>query len=161
MDVAMPGMNGVEAVNHILTILPKAKILSLSMHSDRRYVLNMIEAGVSGYLLKDCAYEELVKTVRCLMANKTYLSPEVSKIFIQKYRQGFVSRNAAFSLLTAREREVLKLIADGKTTAQIAKCLNINVKTVDTHRCNIMAKLGLQSIAELTKFALREGLTTL
>jgi DNA-binding NarL/FixJ family response regulator len=161
MDVAMPGMNGVEATHHILSMLPKTKILALSMYSDRRYVLNIFQAGVSGYLLKDCAYEELSQAIRHIVAGNTYLSPDISEIFIQEYQNRFVSSSTAYSLLTSRERQVLKLIADGKSTAQIAEYLSINVKTVDTHRWNIMAKLGLQSIAELTKFALREGLTTL
>jgi len=159
MDVAMPGMNGVEATHHILSILPQTKVLALSMHGDRRYVLNMFQAGVSGYLLKDCAHEELSQAIRQIMAGKTYLPPGISEIFIQGYQNGSFSSNTAFSLLSAREREVLKLIADGKSTAQIAEALSISVKTVESHRKNIMSKLGFYSIAELTKFALREGLT--
>jgi DNA-binding NarL/FixJ family response regulator len=135
MDVAMPGMNGVEATHHILSMLPKTKILALSMYGDRRYVLNMFQAGVSGYMLKACAYEELFQAIRQIMAGKRYISPDLSEIFIQGYQGGFYSRNIAFSLLTAREREVLKLIADGKSTAQIAEYLSISGKTgVAKHR---------------------------
>jgi DNA-binding NarL/FixJ family response regulator len=160
MDVAMPVMNGVEATNHILSIFPETKILALSMYSDRRYIINMFQAGASGYLLKDCAYEELSRAIRCVMTGKTYLPPDIAKIFIQGYQKGFISCNIAFSLLTPREREVLKLIAEGKSTAQIAQSLVISEKTVESHRFNIMNKLEVYSVAELTKFALREGLTS-
>jgi DNA-binding NarL/FixJ family response regulator len=160
MDVAMPVMNGVEAANHIMSISPETKILALSMFSDRRYVLNMFQAGASGYLLKDCAYEELLQAIRCVMAGKTYLPPDIAKIFVQGYQKGAISSNAAFSLLTSREREVLKLIAEGKSNAEIAVSLFISEKTVNSHRVNIMTKLEVYSIAELTKFALREGLTS-
>ncbi len=160
MDVAMPVMNGVEATNHILSISPDTKILALSMYSDRRYILNMFQAGASGYLLKDCAYEELLQAVRCIMAGKTYLPPDIAKIFVQGYQKGSISSNTAFSLLTPREREVLKLIAEGKSTAHIAQSLVISEKTVESHRFNIMNKLEVYSVAELTKFALREGLTS-
>jgi DNA-binding NarL/FixJ family response regulator len=160
MDVAMPVMNGVEATNHILSIFPETKILALSMYSDQRYIINMFQAGASGYLLKDCAYEELSRAIRCVMTGKTYLPPDIAKIFIQGYQKGFISCNIAFSLLTPREREVLKLIAEGKSTAQIAQSLVISEKTVESHRFNIMNKLEVYSVAELTKFALREGLTS-
>ncbi|MDI6851987.1 MAG: response regulator transcription factor [Deltaproteobacteria bacterium] len=160
MDVAMPVMNGVEASSHILSIFPETRILALSMYSDRRYVLNMFQAGVSGYLLKDCAYEELSRAIRWVMAGKMYLPPDIAKIFIQGYKKGFISSNTAFSLLTPREREVLKLIAEGKSTAEIAASLSISEKTINSHRMNIMTKLEVSSVAELTKFALREGLTS-
>ncbi len=160
MDVAMPGMNGVEATRRLRSLLPTTKILALSMHSDRRYVLNMFEAGASGYMLKDGAFEELAQAVRHIASGKIYLPPDISGIFIKGYQRGVVSSNAASSLLTGREREVIKLIADGKSTTQIAEYLSISAKTVESHRSNLMSKLGLNNIAELTKFALREGLTS-
>ncbi len=162
MDVNMPDLNGIEATRQILANFPETKIIALSMHADRRFVVNMLKAGACGYLLKDCAFEELAGAIRLVMANKTYLSPGVSDIVIKDYVQGLSSpRSSAFSVLTAREREVLQLMAEGKPTSQIAELLHISVKTVETHRQQIMHKLGIHSIAELTKYAIREGLTSL
>lgn len=162
MDVNMPDLNGIEATRQILANFPETKIIALSMHADRRFVVNMLKAGSSGYLLKDCAFEELAGAIRLVMANKTYLSPGVSDIVIKDYVQGLSTpRSSAFSVLTAREREVLQLMAEGKPTSQIAELLHISVKTVETHRQQIMHKLGIHSIAELTKYAIREGLTSL
>jgi len=162
MDVNMPDLNGIEATRQILAAFPETKIIALSMHADRRFVVNMLKAGSSGYLLKDCAFEELAAAIRLVMANKTYLSPGVSNVVIQDYVQGMSApRSSAFSTLTPREREVLQLMAEGKPTSQIAEQLHISVKTVETHRQQIMHKLGIHSIAELTKYAIREGLTSL
>ncbi len=162
MDVNMPDLNGIEATRQILANFPDTKIIALSMHADRRFVVNMLKAGASGYLLKDCAFEELAGAIRLVLANKTYLSPGVSDIVIKDYVQGLSSpRASAYSVLTPREREVLQLMAEGKPTSQIAELLHISVKTVETHRQQIMHKLGIHSIAELTKYAIREGLTSL
>ncbi|MDI6852896.1 MAG: response regulator transcription factor [Deltaproteobacteria bacterium] len=162
MDVNMPDLNGIEATRQILHASPAIKVIALSMHTDRRFVVNMLKAGASGYLLKDCAFEELSHAIRLVMANKTYLSPGVSDIVIKDYVQGLSTPgSSAFSVLTAREREVLQLMAEGKTTSQIAEHLHISVKTVETHRQQVMHKLGIHSIAELTKYAIREGLTSL
>ncbi|MCL6621244.1 MAG: response regulator transcription factor [Syntrophobacterales bacterium] len=162
MDVNMPDLNGIEATRQVLAAFPETKIIALSMHADRRFVVNMLKAGSSGYLLKDCAFEELAAAIRLVMANKTYLSPGVSNVVIQDYVQGMSApRSSAFTMLTPREREVLQLMAEGKPTGQIAEQLHISVKTVETHRQQIMHKLGIHSIAELTKYAIREGLTSL
>jgi DNA-binding NarL/FixJ family response regulator len=162
MDVNMPDLNGIDATRQILSHNPETKIIALSMHADRRFVVNMLKAGASGYLLKDCAFEELASAIRLVLANKTYLSPGVSDIVIKDYVQGLSTpRSSAFSVLTAREREVLQLMAEGKPTSQIAELLHISVKTVETHRQQVMHKLGIHSIAELTKYAIREGLTSL
>lgn len=162
MDVNMPDLNGIEATRQVLAAFPETKIIALSMHADRRFVVNMLKAGSSGYLLKDCAFEELAAAIRLVMANKTYLSPGVSNVVIQDYVQGMSApRSTAFTMLTPREREVLQLMAEGKPTGQIAEQLHISVKTVETHRQQIMHKLGIHSIAELTKYAIREGLTSL
>jgi two-component system response regulator NreC len=162
MDVNMPDLNGIEATRQILNASPAIRVIALSMHTDRRFVVNMLKAGASGYLLKDCAFEELSHAIRLVMANKTYLSPGVSDIVIKDYVQGLATPSAsAFSVLTNREREVLQLMAEGKTTSQIAEHLHISVKTVETHRQQVMHKLGIHSIAELTKYAIREGLTSL
>jgi two-component system response regulator NreC len=162
MDITMPDLNGIEATRQIVTESPQIKIIALSMHSDSLFVLNMLKAGASGYLLKDCALEELVKAIRTVVAQKTYLSPGISDIVIKDFVSGWSATGAsAFSVLTAREREVLQLMAEGRTTSQIAENLYVSTKTVEAHRKQIMDKLGIHSVAELTKFAIRQGLTSL
>jgi len=162
MDVKMPDMNGIEASQQILSELPEVKVIALSMYDDRRFVVDMLKAGAQGYLLKDCAFEELTQALHLVMANKTYLSPGIAEIVVKDY-VSLDSRvgQSVFPVLTAREREVLQLIAQGKRTSQIADILQIGVKTVDTHRQQIMNKLRTRSVAELTKYAIREGLITL
>ena len=162
MDVAMPDLNGIEATRQIISEMPKVKVIALSMYADRRFVANMLKAGASGYLLKDCASEELVRAIRVVMAHKTFLSPGVADIVVKDYVQAPLGREASvFSILSNREREVLQLMAEGKSTNQIAECLHVSVKTVETHRQQMMQKLKMHSVAELTKYAIREGLTTL
>ena len=162
MDISMPDLNGIEATRQILTDHPGIKIIALSMHSDSLFILNMLKAGASGYLLKDCALEELVKAIRIVVSNKTYLSPGVSDIVIKDFVCSWSDPGAsAFSLLTTREREVLQLMAEGKSTNQIAESLCVSVKTVEAHRKQIMNKSGIYSVAELTKYAIRQGLTSL
>jgi two-component system response regulator NreC len=162
MDISMPDLNGIEATRQILDEFPDTKIIALSMHSDSLFVLNMLKAGATGYLLKDCALEELVKAIRIVVSNKTYLSPGVSDIVIKDFVSNWSTPGpTAFSILTAREREVLQLMAEGKTTNQIAYQLCLSVKTVEAHRKQTMNKLGIHSVAELTKYAIRQGLTSL
>ena len=163
MDVAMPDLNGIEATRQILAEFPKIKVIALSMYADQRFVLNMLKAGASGYLLKDCAFEELIRAIRLVMAHKTYLSPGVTDIVVKDYTAGGnnSSQPSVFSVLSPREREVLQLMAEGRTTSQIAGLLHVSVKTVETHRQQIMHKLKIHSVAELTKYAIREGLTSL
>jgi len=162
MDIAMPELNGIEATRQILSEYPGVKIVALSMHSDRRYVSEMLKAGASAYLLKDCAFEELITAIRTIMKGKIYLSPGIAGVVIEDYiRKGLKPDSSVFSVLSDREREVLQLMAEGKTTKEVAAHLNVSVKTVETHRTNIMTKLDIHSIAELTKYAIREGLTTL
>jgi DNA-binding NarL/FixJ family response regulator len=161
MDVAMPDLNGIEATRQIVAEQPGVKIIALSMHDDRRFVLNMLKAGAAGYMLKDCAFKDLAKAIRVVMANKTYLSNEIADIVVKDYLASSTPiESSAFHLLSPREREVLQLIAEGKTSAQMADSLHISVKTVETHRQQIMAKLKIKSVAELTKYAIREGLTS-
>jgi two-component system response regulator NreC len=161
MDVAMPDLNGIEATRQIVAELPGVKIIALSMHDDRRFVLNMLKAGAAGYMLKDCAFKDLAKAIRVVMANKTYLSNEIADIVVKDYLASSTPiESSAYHLLSPREREVLQLIAEGKTSAQMADSLHISVKTVETHRQQIMAKLKIKSVAELTKYAIREGLTS-
>jgi two-component system response regulator NreC len=162
MDVEMPDLNGIEATRQILSEFPQVKIIALSMYSDRRFVVNMLKAGATGYLLKDCAFEELSQAIRLAMSNRIYLSPGVADVVVKDYVSHTVSPSpSVFSVLTAREREVLQLLSEGKRTSQIAEVLHISIKTVETHRQQIMHKLGIKSVAELTKYAIREGLTTL
>jgi two-component system response regulator NreC len=162
MDLSMPELNGIEATRQILSGVPETKVIALSMHSDSLFVLNMIKAGASGYLLKDCALEELIKAIRTVVSRKTYLSPGISDILIRDFVTGWqTTSSSAFSVLSTREREVLQLMAEGKTTNQIADGLCVSVKTVEAHRKQVMTKLGIHSVAELTKYAIRQGLTSL
>jgi DNA-binding NarL/FixJ family response regulator len=161
MDVAMPDLNGIEATRQIVAELPGVKIIALSMHDDRRFVLNMLKAGAAGYMLKDSAFTDLAKAIRVVMSGKTYLSHEVTDIVVKDYvSSSQPAESSAFHLLSPREREVLQLLAEGKTSAQIGENLHISVKTVETHRQQIMIKLKIRSVAELTKYAIREGLTS-
>lgn len=161
MDVAMPDLNGIEATRQIIAELPEVKIIALSMHDDRRFVLNMLKAGAAGYMLKDCAFKDLAKGIRVVMSHKVFLSPEVADIVVKDYLSTTQpTEPSVFNLLSPREREVLQLIAEGKTSALIGESLHISVKTVETHRQQIMVKLKIRSVAELTKYAIREGLTS-
>lgn len=162
MDIAMPDLNGIEATRQIITESPGVKVIALSMHSDRKFVREMLSAGASGYMLKDSAFEELGKAISTVNDNQTYLSPGVADTVVKDYLGKIVASNSKSSLvLTSREREVLQLFAEGKTTKEIASLLFVSIKTIETHRRLIMDKLGLNSIAELTKYAIREGLTSL
>jgi|UniRef100_A0A7C3UYU8 DNA-binding NarL/FixJ family response regulator len=162
MDVEMPDLNGIEATRQILTDFPQVKVIALSMYSDRRFVINMLKAGANGYLLKDCAFEELTHAIRLAMSGRVYLSPGVADVVVKDYVTTTPAPGlSVFSVLTSREREVLQLLSEGKRTSQIAELLRISVKTVETHRQQIMHKLGIKSVAELTKYAIREGLTSL
>lgn len=162
MDIAMPELNGIEATRQILSEYSGVKIVALSMHSDKRFVSEMLKAGASAYLLKDCAFEELITAIRTIMKGKIYLSPGIAGVVLEDYiRSNRKKDPSVFSQLTDREREVLQLMAEGKTTKEVAAHLNVSIKTVETHRTNIMTKLDIHTIAELTKYAIREGLTTL
>ncbi|HEY3396565.1 MAG TPA: response regulator transcription factor [Armatimonadota bacterium] len=161
MDVAMPDLNGMDATRQILADRPEARVLALSMYADRRYASGMLAAGAAGYVLKDAAFEELVRAIRAVLSGKSYLSPAVTEAVVEDYVHRLSDASSAFSVLTAREREVLQAMAEGKSTRQIAEALHISIKTVETHRQQIMNKLDIHSVAELTKYALREGLTSL
>ena len=161
MDITMPELNGVDAARQILDEMPGTKIIALSMHSDRRFVMEMFKAGVAGYLLKDCAFDELSRAIKSVINKQIYVSPAIAGTVIEDY-VGHISEDYISSdELTTREREVLQLIAEGMTTKQISSHLNVSIKTVETHRRKIMKKLNIHSIAELTKAAIRQGLTSL
>ena len=162
MDIAMPRMNGMEATRHIVSKVPGVKVLALSMHADRRFIVEMLNAGASGYLLKECAFKELITAIHALADHRTYLSPKISDMVVKDYACRFPQSDlSSLTILTTREREVLQLLAEGKSTREIASILTISMKTVETYRQQIMGKLDIRSVAELTKFAIREGLTSL
>ncbi len=161
MDIGMPHLNGFEAAREVLRINQNIKIIALSMHSSKRFVLEMLKAGASGYLLKDCEFDELIKAVRTVAAGKRYLSPAISGVVVDNFAKSDIQdESSAFSALTQRERQILQLIAEGCTTKRIAMNLFISPKTVETHRLNVMNKLGIDNIAQLTKYAIQEGLTS-
>ncbi|MEN6387057.1 MAG: response regulator transcription factor [Phycisphaerales bacterium] len=161
MDIAMPELNGIEATRQILKTHPQIRVIALSMHSNKKFIHEMFKAGARGYLLKDCEYSELINAIRVVMQNKTYLSPSITGVVIENYMMaGTTEKQNAFAVLSDREREVLQLIAEGKTTKQIARMLHVSPKTVEGHRTMIMHKLEIDSIANLTKYAIREGLTS-
>jgi DNA-binding NarL/FixJ family response regulator len=160
MDVAMKGLNGVEATRQVIHEVAGVKVLALSMHPGQRVVGEMLQAGALGYLVKSCALEELVHAVRTVAAGGTYLSGSIEQPdeAVAPPPQGAASNKAP---LSRREREVLQLVAEGKSTKEVAATLHVSTKTIETHRGNIMRKLDIRSIAELTKYAVREGLTPL
>jgi DNA-binding NarL/FixJ family response regulator len=158
MDIGMPGLNGVEAAARISKELPFARVLILSMHANEEYVLQALRAGASGYLLKDSGKQELMLAVKSIMEGKTYLSPEVSKHVIDNYVQSVGGKSDPLERLTPRQREILQLIAEGKTNKEIAHVLRIAVKTVDTHRTQLMERLDIHDVAGLVRFAIQMGL---
>jgi two-component system response regulator NreC len=161
MDVCMPDMNGIVATSLIRSEFPKIKVIALSMLDDRRFVVNMLRAGASGYMLKDCSFKELTRAIRRVMENRTYLSPGIMDIVVQDYVKPNTSADSPYtSNLTLREKEVLQLISEGHSTSQIANRLNVSMKTIETHRQNLMLKINTKGIAGLTKYAIREGLTS-
>lgn len=162
IDIGMPELNGIEATRQIVAAAPSIKVIALSMHSDKRFVKGMLKAGAAGYLLKYCASEELVNAIQMVMANRVYLSHDITGIVVEDYVQKLADSDASpFQTLTPREREVLQLLAEGHSTRQIADTLHVSVKTIEVHRKQLMDKLGLNSLADLIKFAIREGLTSI
>ena len=162
MDVSMPNMNGIEATRQIVTRDPNIKVIALSVYSDKKFIFGMMKAGASGYLVKDCVFDELIEAIRTVSINRTYLSPSICDIVIKDCISRLQKDELSVSsILTTREREVLQLIAEGKTTKEIASLLNLSVKTIETHRQQTMIRLNIRNVAELTKYAVREGLTSL
>jgi len=160
MDISMPDLNGIEATRRILADYPHIKVMALSMHYDKHFVSEIFKAGASGYLLKDCAFDEMAHAIRMIIDNKTYVNSQIASLVVESLMSDSPrSHNKhAFSLLTEREKEVLQLIAEGKSTKQIASNLNVSTKTIESHRRQVMGKLNIRNIADLTKYAIREGL---
>lgn len=161
MDIRMPNLNGVEACRQIVREIPSARVIALTLLTDSRSVRDMFEAGAKGYLLKDSGLDELLQAIRTVLSGGKYLAVELGGPEVGEYRDPDAPAGpAGRQALSAREREVLQLVAEGRTTRQIAEMLNISVKTVETHRHNLMQKTGLRSIADLTKYAIQTGLTS-
>jgi len=159
MDIGMPVLNGVEATRKLLAADPSVGIIGLSIHSDRRFVLGMLAAGAKGYLLKNCAAEELVEAVRNVMEGRVHIGTGISGVMAEDYVRQVQGREEPTLLdLSEREREVARLLSLGRNNKQIASKLEVSVKTIETHRQHVMEKLGIHSIADLTRFAIREGL---
>jgi len=162
MDITMPDLNGIDATRQMVADMPRIKVIGLSMNSDRRYVLAMFAAGAAGYLLKDSASEELIHALHTVAEGRKYVSPLIASIVLDDALDGVNPQPAASGkALSARERQVLQLVAEGKSSKEISGQLAISVTTVETHRRQIMDKLNLRTIAELTKYAIREGMTSL
>ena len=159
MDVAMPGLNGIEAARQISAKLPHTAIVFLSMHSDESYVLKALKAGARAYLLKDSAEHDLIAAVIAVSEGKAFFSPAISKMMVEDYMRQMQERHIedSYELLTTREREVLQLLAEGKNNKEVAAILNLSLYTVETHRGNILQKLNLHSGAELILYAVRKG----
>ena len=158
MDIGMPNLNGIEATRQIVSQNPRAAVAILSMHADESYVIRALKAGARAYLLKDSAEADLLAAVRALTEGKSFFSPAISKILVEDYMRQLENRGVedTYELLTNREREILQLLAEGKTNKEVAVALGISVKTVDAHRANIMHKLNLHSVPELILYAVRK-----
>jgi two-component system response regulator NreC len=163
MDIGMPELNGIEAARQIRASMPDTRVIMLSMYQDQQYVFESLKAGANGYVLKAAAFQELLSAIDAVMSGRSYISPALSDNIMTDYvrRAQGDQRDTELDKLSAREREVLQLIAEGKSSAEVAELLHISVRTVDTHRHNIMTKLEIHSIAGLTKFAIRHGLCVL
>ena len=163
MDVAMPSLNGIEATRKLVSELPTIKVVILSMHGEQQYLYESIKAGASGFVPKAAAFSELLIALREVKESRKYISPSLSDAVIQDYvrRAQGATLPESGNQLSGREREVLQLIAEGHSSAEVAEALTISVRTVDTHRHNIMQKLKIRSVAGLTKFAIRSGLCSL
>jgi DNA-binding NarL/FixJ family response regulator len=162
MDITMPNLNGVEATRKIINEFPQIKVIALSIHSNRRFVANMLEAGATGYVLKEGLLDELVKAIRAVTAGESYLSSKITGIVVEDYVKGMASvADSSLSSLTSRERKVMQLIAEGNSTEQIALDLLVSTKTIEAVRRRIMEKLDAHTIADLVKIAIVENLVAL
>ena len=162
MDITMPGLNGIEATRQITAEFPQVKVIALSIYSKRRFVADMLSAGATGYILKECLFDELVQAIKAVAAGGRYLSPRITDVVVSDYVKRLSAiADSPFESLKVREREVLQLVAEGRSTKQIALDLHVSTKTIEANRRHIMEKLNIYNVAQLTKYAVREGLTTL
>jgi len=161
MDIGMARMNGLEATIQITKRFPGIKVAMLSMHANEEYVLQALRSGASGYLLKDTKKQDLIRAVKLIASGKTFLSPEVSRHVIDNYVQSVGTPKSLIEQITPRQREILKLIAEGRTNKEMAQLLNISVKTVDTHRTQLMERLDIHDVAGLVRYAIKTGLVTI
>lgn len=161
IDVVMLSLNGIQATRRILAKIPTTKVIALSMYSDKRFVMEMLRAGASGYVLKDCAFEELYEAIHTVIAGSNYITPRIVDIIIKDYfSQVEKPISSALDALTGRQYEVLQLIAEGKNSREIANQMSLSVKTIESHRQQIKKRLNIRSVAELTKYAIKEGLVS-
>jgi two-component system response regulator NreC len=160
MDIKMPDLNGIEACHQIRETLPETQVVMLSMHSDETYVLRALKAGARAYLLKDSAEADLARAIRAAVDGKSFFSPAVGKVLLEDYMRKLQRTGAedSYELLSPREREILQLVAEGKSSKEIANLLNLSVYTVETHRAKLMQKLNLRSMPELILYAVRKGI---
>ena len=162
MDIAMPDLNGIDATQQILATNQKIKIIGLSMYSDHRFVTRMLKSGAKGYLLKDCAFDELASAIETVILGQIYISPRIKNVNAEEMmKSDQETEGSRLDVLSLREREVLQIIAEGKSTKEIAVELHVSTKTIETHRQNIMNKLNIRNVVDLTKFAIQEGLISL
>ena len=162
MDVAMPNLNGIEATRQIVDKLPSVRVVALSMHSTRHFVVDMLKAGASGYVLKACLFDDLVNAMETVMTGEVYLSPRIASMVVDDYVNDVSQDNVPISsILTNREREVVQLLAEGKSVKQIAMQLHLSAKTIDANRRQVMDKLNIHNVAKLTKYAICNGLTSI
>ena len=160
MDIAMPNLNGIEAARQITAARPETAIVILSMHSDESYVIRALKAGARAYLLKDSAEGDLIAAIHAISEGKSFFSPAISRILVEDYMRQLEQKNVedTYELLTAREREILQLLAEGKTNKEVASMLNLSVYTIETHRTHILQKLNLHNVPELILYAVRKGI---
>lgn len=160
MDIAMPNLNGIEAARQIVAKNPRVAVAILSMHCDESYVIRSLKAGAKAYLLKDSAESDLIQAILAISRGKSFFSPAISKILMEDYMRQLEDKGAedTYELLTTREREILQLVAEGKTNKEVANLLNLSLYTVETHRTHILQKLGLHSVPELILYAVRKGI---
>lgn len=160
LDIGMPQLNGIEAARQITAALPRTAVVILSMHSDEAYVMRALKAGARAYLLKDSAEADLIRAIRSVSQGKSFFSPAVSRVLVEDYVRLLEQRGVedTYELLTTREREILQLLAEGKSNKEVASLLNLSVYTVETHRTHILQKLNLHSTAELVLYAVRKGI---
>jgi len=163
MDVSMPVLNGIEATRQIKMELPETKVLALSVHAKREFVLDMVRSGVSGYMVKECVLDDLVRAIKVVMDSQSYLSPQIASIVLDGITKDsiFDSANRFNEILSPKEKQILQLLTEGSSAKQIASQLGLSVKTIEANRRQIMEKTDVDNLADLTKYAIRQGLTTI